>query len=824
MKKFLIPICCAVLTALLPAADTTAEARVADAALAAGDYANAVSGYRNAMKEADQDNDADAWAVNAVKLGNTCLLSGDLDAAREVYAEFRRRNPLRSAGTLPGNLLAAEGKYAEADRKLGALAASDPSLADEARFCQGMARTRAGNFAGAYAIFSKLGAGKGRWAEAGRCEAVYALIRQRRFADALAELGAIPAAERNEQWNLLRFMAEAFSGKTEGFKKEYSAFMSKAAHYPQLRLIELLSTVAQAAVNKSDTDFAVQCLHGALDLTADELGRRELVRRLINVYAPNFPERAKAEALRYAKDFPSAPDRGGILINVGRILTAKGLPPQAWEVFSSVAKDRSFAMADRLAAAAEATAVAEKLPSADPVEFYTMLGRESRTAGARAEWQLRHAAYLERRGDRAGALRKYREALRTAPAAQRETMHVALLNYFLRIGDEAGVRKEADFLCGSAKPAHRAAAQFELGKLAAKAGNYDEAGKFFREAAVPVWKHQADAEFQAARMSLWLRQYAAAADGFGRFARKRPDSPLAPEALYHAAAALRAAGKTAEVPAIIQQLENKYAQSQAWAYFVLDRAAQSAAGGKLTEAIAELERFEKKFAGTPAGTEIALQKAVYMDRNGRTDDSVKAFRALLERKDLAAPTAAECAWQLGEILFRQGRYAEAKEMFLRSAGLNGGTVFADAAVGRAVDCDLIRSASLDAAKLREVTDRCEKLANETRHPDIKLQALYKLGQCRESAGEYSKAVEAYERTLYCAAEMQTRGIAPDRQWCVRAADAALELLIRQRQHLTGAWSLGCRVIDLLNRLRLPGVSGADKWNRFVEQFNATRRK
>ena len=211
--------CCAVLTALPLAADTTAEARVADAAMAAGDYANAVSGYRNAMKEADQANDAEAWAVNAVKLGNACLLVGDLNAARGVYAEFRRRNPLRSAGTLPGNLLAAEGRYAEADRTLGALAASDPALADEARFCQGMARTRAGDFAGAYAVFSKLGTGKSRWAEAGRYEAVYALIRQRRSADALAELGAIPAAERNEQWDLLRFMAEAFSGKTDGFKR-----------------------------------------------------------------------------------------------------------------------------------------------------------------------------------------------------------------------------------------------------------------------------------------------------------------------------------------------------------------------------------------------------------------------------------------------------------------------------------------------------------------------------------------------------------------------------------------------------------------------------
>ena len=821
VRKFLSILTGGVLTALPLAADQAAETRMGVAALAAGDYANAVTGLRAAMEQADRNDDASGWAEIALKLGDACLRRGDLSGARAVYTEFRRRHPLRSAGTLPGKLLAAEGKYAEAEQAFAALIAGDPARADEARFCQGAVKMSSGDLAGAQAIFAELGKKSGPWAAQARYEAVYALIRLNRSAAALAALGEIPEAERHEQWDLLRFMAEAYSGKLTEFRKQYTAFIGKSPALPPGRLLELLSVAARAAEKLNDTDFAVQCLNTALDLATGEMTRRELARRLIGVYAAKFPERAAEEARRYARVFPGAPDRGKVLNRAGRRLAAAGKSAAALEMFASVARDRNLPDADRLEAAADAVAAAERLTGRDPAEFYRMLSEESPAARDRADWKLRFGSHLERKGDRAGALREYRSALNIAPPSDRERMHFALLNYFIRMRNDAEVRKEAEFLSGAARPEHRAAAHFALGKLAEKTGSFTAARRFYREAAGLRWEHRDAAEFQAALMSLFLREPAAARE-FAAFAESRPRSPLAAEAWYHAAAAYHEAGDAKAADHAAKKLESDYPRSPAWAFYVLNRARDRGDGGDLAGAVAELKKYGADFSGTPAGAEFALWQAVYLDRGGKTAEALPLLLALLQRKDLPAPLRAEAAWHLGEIEFRRGRYPDAREFFLRSCELDPGTVSADAAVGRAVDCDLIDRATPDPVRLRAAAARCRKLAEETSHPGIRLQALYKLGQCRESEGNTEAALDAYGKVLSAAADLRTQGVVPEAQWCVRAAEAALDILLRHRP--AGAWGRAGRLCARLDKLGFAEVSGAKIWENFNRQFDATRRK
>ena len=118
VKKFLQLVTAAnlLICGITVAADELSEKRLGDAALSVGDYRNAISSYESALVLANDANNAEIWAESALKLGFARLCDGNLTGARAIYNEFRRRNPLRSAGTLHGDLLAAEGKYLEAER------------------------------------------------------------------------------------------------------------------------------------------------------------------------------------------------------------------------------------------------------------------------------------------------------------------------------------------------------------------------------------------------------------------------------------------------------------------------------------------------------------------------------------------------------------------------------------------------------------------------------------------------------------------------------------------------------------------------------------
>jgi thioredoxin-like negative regulator of GroEL len=238
-------------TALRSDSGDNQEHKLADTAYAAGDYANAVSGYRSATRLADEQKDVEQWARSALKLADSMLRHGDINGARGIYQEFRQRNPLRSAGTLPGDLLSAEGKYVDAEKFLIALEQSNPEFADAALFSRGMVKMRSGDIAEAYKIFAGLAKRTSPWAQQARYEMIYALIHLGKSGEALAELGNIPAAERSGYWELYHFLIDAHSGKCAELKKNFDKFIEKQPSYPAARLMELLAAAANAAVKNS---------------------------------------------------------------------------------------------------------------------------------------------------------------------------------------------------------------------------------------------------------------------------------------------------------------------------------------------------------------------------------------------------------------------------------------------------------------------------------------------------------------------------------------------------------------------------------------------
>ncbi len=824
MRKIFIPLIAITASAAVNLyADKNSEYTLADAAFAAGDYVNAISGYRNAMQLADGENDSEMWARNALQLADAYLRYGDLNGARAVYAEFRRRNPLRSAGILPGELLAADGKYAEAEKFFTSVIAGNPELAAPAAFSLGMLKLRTGDLNGAYKIFSELAKGDSVWAEQGKYETVYTLIRMGKNGEALAGLGAVAKEKRNANWELLFFLADTSAGKIENFKKAFAGFIEKQPHKPHIRLIELLSTAASAAVKVKDHAFAMECLQSALDLSSEETVKREIFRRMINVAFMFTPETAAEKAMLYAATFPGAADRGDILNTTGRMLVEKRDFVRAVKIFSAVSDDPSMSLNDRLDAATEIIALNEKKSvDIDPSKYYKLLGDNSITASKRSLWQSRFAAFLEKSGDISGALREFERALNSAPAMEKEKKHFDLMNFFVRSGNNSGIKREADFLSSARDVRYRAAAKFELGKLAESTGNFVDAKKFYREAANSGKSGiEAEAVFQSALMSLRVNDFAVAGKEFSDFAAKYTESSAVPHALYHAAEAFKESGNTAAEKQALQMLKEKFSGSEVWAYAVINSANERSEAGDISGAIAELETLEENFSVSAAGNEAVMLKAVLLDKKGSSDEALKEFQEIIAN-NISPEISAESCMYAGEIFARRRQFKAAKDMFLKAASLYKSGLLHDIATGRAIDCDLEQNILPDPSRSNEIIARCERLAATTEFPQIRIQILYKLGLCRENAGDHSGAVSAYEKLIYAATELVSQGINPEKEWCIRSVESALDILCRYR--LPGALQRGLRIINKFDALKIGDISGAELRKNFRDQLKNTRRK
>ena len=825
VKNFLQPVTAAILLiyGITVAADELSEKRLGDAALAAGDYRSAIASYESSLILADDAGNPDVWAESALKLGFARLCDGNLTGARAVYNEFRRRNPLRSAGTLPGDLLAAEGKYQEAERFFIAITASDPALADAATFSRGMSKLRTGDLPEAYKLFMSLAEKTGSdWQYPAVNEAVYVLIRMGKATSAFAELGRVPADKRSREWELLRYFAEAESGKIDDFKNVFDSFIEKQLPHPHSRLVELLSAASRAAVKNGDDKFAVECLTSAVDFAQEEALKRELLRRLINVYAEKSPLEALQYAEKYVSLFPSADDSGQVLLNVGKLLVEKGEYVKAFQIFTQAAQNVLLRQVDRLSGAAEAIAVAVKIPeSPDVKSFYRMLTEQS-AVEKRIFWMVQFSRHLEEQKKYSDARKVLQRALEIAPEKMKEKQHFDLLNFFIRTGNIAGIQREADFLAGSVKPLYQATANFELAKIYEKQGNYSESRKFYLSAGkfadTPL---RLPALFSAAIMAYKLQQYSVAAEELEDFAEKNPDYFRTPEALFHAFEAYNNAGNSSAAEKVAEKLKKDYAQSDALAVFFIRQALQRGNEGDLSGAIADLEKVEESFAKSPLAQEAAMYKAIFLERYGSGDEALKIFKELLSGKN-SVQIAAESAIRAGEILAKRNNFAEAGKFFMLAAEKNASPLFSDAAILRTIDCVLAQN-SADQALLNETAGKCEKLAAGTPFPDIRLQALYKLGLVREQSGEYEKAVSAYEKLIYAALDIRRRGVNPDPQWCIRAVEAALQLISSNPR--AGALQRGMRLTDRFSELNV--VESGDVFklkNSFRDQLKNRRRK
>ena len=318
--------------AFLLAAGEAEERELGDNAFFADDYLTAISHYRSARKLSEESTSLEAWVQNTLRLGRAQLFSGDIAGARATLQEFRQRYSLRSAGTLPADLLAAEGKFAEAEELYLAMEKNGSAeLKVAAKFGRAALMLRMENLEQAEKLFTELASlSSGAYAFPAARELAYTLIRQKKFVQAGKQLAALPPEQRGVTWDILMQLCQVSQGKLDGFKRVWRTLMDKQLRRPDGRSCELLVTAAQLAAEGKDYALAVELLREADKFAPSAEMRRDLLKRMINIQSTIAPEDAAKSAKLYAEQFPEQKDRFDVLLNGAEILA------QARKFFSGI--------------------------------------------------------------------------------------------------------------------------------------------------------------------------------------------------------------------------------------------------------------------------------------------------------------------------------------------------------------------------------------------------------------------------------------------------------------------------------------------------------
>jgi len=811
----------AVSAAAALSADEAVQRQLGDAAFYAGDYRNAVSSYTSALQMADKEKNPEGWAASALNLGVAYLHSGDIAGAQRIYEEFRRRFPLRSAGTLPGDLLAAKGQYAEAEKFFRSLASTDPAMADGANFSLATLYLKTGKTAQAEKIFAELAEKKDSpWQLSARNEKIYSLIRLGSYSEALAEIGLIPAEKRNADIELMQYLIEAYSGNITNFERDFRKFLEKLPPHPHLRVLELLDQAAKTARKNRKFSFASEALRQALAFAPDNEIKQGLHKSLIELLLDYDQKTAAVEARRYTELYPAAKDRAAVVTAAAQRM--KNPNPDALELYSFITRGK-FSAQEKIDAAMAAASIAEEVREFSVLEKISGFLNNRLPAERKTDYQCRYAAYLEKSGKILQAEQVLKKALAGTRALEKaeltEKVAFELLNFNLRRNNSAEIGKFAERLENASAKDIRYAAKMALGQILDKAGDSKQARRKFLDAAQILPSQEAPALFMAAVMAAKSYDHAVAAAEFAALAMKYPAFAKTPEALFMAADLYSTVNDTANADKASDLLQSKYPASEAFAASVLRIALEKGNAGNIQEAIADLVKLEKDFAPSAIADEAALLQAVFLNRSGRTAEAMAIFRKIA--KSPTPAHAAESSLRMGEIFRKEGKLDEAFQMFVNCAALLPGTVTGDNALLQAGSCLLAQKAPLAPEKAFAAQQILDKLAMESKIAAVRLEALYKAGKALEHLGKKDEALSRYEKSLYTASAIIEQGMIPEARWCEKACEDALRLIAEKRE--PGALQRGMRLIDRCKDLMLPDKEFIEKMrNDFRKELKQRR--
>lgn len=817
---FLLPLC----------ADEAAERRLGEEACAQGDYKNAAQYFDNARQISAQD--VEKWGANTLSMADAKLRDGDVEAAKRLLAEYRSRLPAHGAGMLPGQILMAEKRYAEAEEFFSALAsgASDPETACEAALGVGEARLGQKNFKGAVEKFAQIeneNADLPRWAQRALEARIYALIESGDYKTAEELLAAGKFRKMNPaHWRTLDLLVALRRGAFDRFLTDWGSLSGNPGKQPAPILYELAVGGARLAMEKKQTAAAESLWSDAFKLADTDVERQNALRELINLQAGHDPAQAAATLRRYLTFYPDSPDRAGLLLRGARLLAGAGDVKQALDLYSRVTGDNRIPAGDRLTAAREAAVAASDAKLYDLAEpMFRYLVEQAETPAQKEEGELLLGEHYFRCGDFARAAQRMK-SVADVNGTHAEAARFWLLRSLIPLGAYAEAMPVAEKLRDAKNPEYRVAAEYYRAFLLEKRGQTGAARSEYERFLIlhPESDYVPAAQLAAAELALELRDYPAAAEGLFRYAGLKPVPPDAARALYLAMQAGYFGGRSEDVARALNELDERFPGSAGSVEARLQLADYLLAGGDPAGAEQQLVELEKR--GAAEEPEVAAELLYRRAQIARSQQNPSRAKELLETllsTRAESSFAADAALLAGNLEMDAGRYAGALKFFRQAHELRPDGLFGRIASGRIADARYcIYAETLDPADLKAAAELYGELAEEPGDPRLQLQSLYKLGKCRELLGEPGRALDAYSRVLYLALDQKRGGVMPDPVWTGKAGySAALAGL--KRGTPAGARD-ALRVIGILEELQLPTGEDFDRIRQEIRRKYNLQRK
>ncbi|MDD3885726.1 MAG: hypothetical protein PHI35_02510 [Victivallaceae bacterium] len=814
------------LSPLVLAGETADEQRMGDDAFASGDYVNAMRFYSSALSTAGDD---DAKASLLLRLGSARLRAGDQTGAKAALGEFVKAFPSRSAGVLPGEIMAFAGKYPEAAEYFDRLAGTPGLTSDEvaaAKFAHAAMQRHLGDTAAVITELDQLAAATTslpEWRERIAYALTEALIEGGRFERAALLLNSGIAAKK-PGYELLKAKLAIKKGDFEGFE---SAWKLLPARNPGVR-DDARSRVARdgaaLAMKNAPPDMAAAqtLLEAAFDLAATGIDRRNIMRELININGSDA-EKTDQAVSRYLEFFPDASDRAELLLRSARLLAESGRTAAAFGRYREMAEDGHLPGGVRFAAAREGAG----LPGSR-AEVEAMLAVMAATAAdpaQRAEADMAGGEHYFALHDFERA-EKYFTAAASSGTTRVDEARFRLLRTLIEERKFKAAAPIASQLAGAVRTEHREAAAYYNALLIEKSNDFAGARKAYKRFAIdfPKSEFAAAAAYAAAELSCVAGDFATAQREFLAFADRYSKSTSAPAALYMALQSACFSGEWKAAAGMVARLDRDYADTHVPVEARLQLADFMRAAGKAADAeqlMAEVEKMPRGKSDA-ATAEILIDRARLAAGKDDIDRALTLAREALDKYP-TTPNGAEAALFAGNLESDRGNYADAIKHYIRAAELNPERGFAEICAGRIADCRFnIFSISLDRAEMEAAVAAYSKLGVNALDPRVRLQSVYKLGRGLELSGDTEAACAAYERAVYLAADLLRGGIAPDPVWTSRAAAAAARL-----QLASGDRGKAENALAILRRCDEMKLDGAEDFSaqraRIVEKYNLYKR-
>ncbi len=268
-----------------------------------------------------------------------------------------------------------------------------------------------------------------------------------------------------------------------------------------------------------------------------------------------------------------------------------------------------------------------------------------------------------------------------------------------------------------------------------------------------------------------LGMFKEALEDFERVTREYPQGDLTGQALYMRGWCLYLAGRDAEALALCNEFIAKYPDS-AWAPDVIFWLGEYHFNhGNYAEAERQFAVLAERYPEAPLADDAlfwagraAAEKKDYLN-------AVDHFNELAKRYP-ASPKLAETRFAQGDVLSELGQFAGAILHFEEIIKKYPNSYLVDLAWGRKGDCQFTLGKDEPARYQEAIASYQAVLASPRASKDLKWQAEYKIGRCKEKMGQPAEALEDYVNVVYGYLDDAKGGSPGSPLWFTRAAFSA----------------------------------------------------